>query len=99
MIAALSTHSGYSKLENIPISKLLLIKCRDLRYHRKVFIFPPWDEIYENDIDRKQDFNEAVAIYHEMVSAYNKFGYDLIEVPKVSIKERAEFIINKLNNG
>jgi len=90
---------GYSKLENIPISKLLLIKCRDLRYHRKVFIFPPWNEIYENDIDRKQDFNEAVATYHEMVSAYNKFGYDLIEVPKVSIKERAEFIVNKLNNG
>ncbi|WP_204165124.1 AAA family ATPase [Shewanella algidipiscicola] len=89
---------GYSKLESIPISELLLAKCGELDYCRKVFIFPPWEEIYENDTERKQDFNEAVATYHEMVSAYTKFGYDLIEVPKVSVKKRAQFIVSKLND-
>jgi predicted ATPase len=83
----------------IPISELLLAKCGELDYCRKVFIFPPWEEIYENDAERKQDFNEAVATYHEMVSAYTKFGYDLIEVPKASVKERAQFIVNKLSDG
>lgn len=90
---------GYSKLERIPISELLLAKCDELDYCRKVFIFPPWEEIYENDTERKQDFNEAVATYHEMVSAYTKFGYDLIEVPKASVKERAQFIVSKLSDG
>ncbi|MCE2596375.1 AAA family ATPase [Motilimonas sp. 1_MG-2023] len=87
---------GYSKLERIPISDLLLAKCGELIYCRKVFIFPPWEEIYEYDAERKQDFIEAIATYHEMVSAYIKFGYDLIEVPKVSVKERALFIISKI---
>ncbi|XOB63770.1 AAA family ATPase [Campylobacterota bacterium DY0563] len=90
---------GYSKLERIPISELLLDKCCELDYCRKVFIFPPWEEIYENDAERKQDFNEAVATYDEMVSAYTKFGYDLIEVPKASVKERAQFIVSKLTDG
>ena len=83
-------------LEHIPVSELLFAKCDELDYCRIVFLFPPWEEIYENDTERKQDFNEAVATYHEMVSAYTKFGYDLIEVPKTSVKERAQFIVSKL---
>lgn len=90
---------GYSKLERIPVSELLLSKCCELDYCSKVFIFPPWEEIYENDTERKKDFNEAVATYHEMVNAYTKFGYELIEVPKASVKERAQFIDSKLSNG
>ncbi|NAW97241.1 AAA family ATPase [Vibrio sp. V23_P3S9T160] len=90
---------GYSQLEKIAISEILLSSCSELTYHRKVFIFPPWETIYENDIERKQDFNEAVATYHEMVKAYEKFGYELIEVPKVSVRERAEFILDSVGNG
>ena len=89
---------GYSMLEQIPISGLLLSKCRELIYCRQVFIFPPWEEIYANYTERKQDYNEAVATYYEMVSAYTKFGYDLIEVPKTSVLERAQFILDILNN-
>ncbi|EKF9488660.1 AAA family ATPase [Vibrio cholerae] len=90
---------GYSQLEKIAISEILLRSCSELTYHRKVFIFPPWETIYENDIERKQDFNEAVATYHEMVKAYEKFAYELIEVPKVSVRERAEFILDSVGNG
>jgi predicted ATPase len=90
---------GYSKLERIPISDLLLEKCGELIYCRKVFIFPPWEEIYENDAERKQDFIEAIATYREMVNAYIKFGYELIEVPKVSVKERAQFIVSEMSDG
>ncbi|CAM4330711.1 AAA family ATPase [Pseudoalteromonas ostreae] len=90
---------GYSKLECLTISELLLVKCRELGYCRKVFIFPPWEEIYENDAERKQDFDEALATYHEMMNAYTKFGYDLIEVPKASIKERVQFIVGQLIDG
>ncbi len=88
---------GYSKLEKIPVSDLLLKKCRELVYNPQVFIFPPWESIYRNDVERKQDFKTAIATYHEMVGAYKKFGYDLVDVPKVSVKERAEFILSRLD--
>ncbi|MBR9884352.1 MAG: AAA family ATPase [Oceanospirillales bacterium] len=88
---------GYSRLEDIPVSDLLLKKCHELIYNQKVFIFPPWESIYENDVERKQDFNEAVATYEAMVRAYEKFGYELVEVPKASVRERAEFVLKVVN--
>lgn len=87
---------GYSQLEHIPISDQLLAKCAELNYCRHVFTFPPWEEIYENDAERKQSFTKAVETYHQMLSAYLTFGYNLIEVPKVSVEERAKFIMRKL---
>ncbi|WP_284449848.1 AAA family ATPase [Spongiibacter tropicus] len=90
---------GYSKLEEIPISDCLLKSCHELAYNRNVFIFPPWELIYENDAERKQDFNEAVATYDEMVRAYEYFGYELIEVPKASVEERVEFILQGTRYG
>ncbi|GAB6264489.1 hypothetical protein PSSHI_47330 [Photobacterium sp. R1] len=74
-------------------------KCRELIYNQNVFIFPPWESIYKNDVERQQDFIEAVATYQEMLYAYEKFGYDLVEVPKVSLRKRAEFILNNVNFG
>lgn len=88
---------GYSQLEQIAISPFLLSKCRELIYHKSVFVFPPWPSIYQNDVERKQDFNTAVKTYEEMLKAYNKFGYELIEVPKVSVRQRAAFILSQLS--
>ncbi|EGX6965049.1 TPA: AAA family ATPase [Vibrio alginolyticus] len=83
---------GYSKLEQLPISHELITHCQTLRYHSQVFIFPPWTSIFSNDEERKQDFSEAVATYQQMVNAYHKFGYQLIEVPKMSVEDRVAFI-------
>ncbi|RXJ94865.1 ATP-binding protein [Malaciobacter molluscorum] len=89
---------GYSKLENIPISENLIKNCHELTYNSNVFIFPPWKSIYKNDLERKQDYKESVSTYNEMLCAYKYFGYKLIEVPKVSVEKRVEFILNKVNN-
>ncbi|WP_415717639.1 AAA family ATPase [Maridesulfovibrio sp.] len=89
---------GYSLLEGLPISDELLGYCNQLKYHPKIFIFPPWKSIFENDDERKQDFDEAVATYQEMVSAYNKFEYSLVKVPKKSVEERVDFILEHINN-
>ncbi|MGF1681575.1 AAA family ATPase [Photobacterium minamisatsumaniensis] len=84
---------GYSLLEQLPMSEALLKSCDELEYCKKVFIFPPWETIFTNDLERKQDFNEAVATYNEMEKAYKKFGYELVEVPKSSISKRVNFIL------
>lgn len=47
---------GYSLLETLPIPQSLLNSCNELEYNSKVFIFPPWDSIFINDQERKQDF-------------------------------------------
>lgn len=87
---------GYSKLEQLPISHELITHCQTLRYHSQAFIFPPWTSIFSNDEERKQDFSEAVATYQQMVNAYHKFGYQLIEVPKMSVEDRVAFILGSV---
>ncbi len=67
------------------------------RYNPLVFIFPPWLEIYSHDTERKQDFQEAVETYQAVKEAYLVCGYQLIEVPKVSVQNRIEFILQNFD--
>ncbi|WP_370896230.1 AAA family ATPase [Chryseobacterium gossypii] len=65
-------------------------------YNPKVFILPPWKEIYETDHERKQSWKEAVETYNMMKSTYSKYGYELIEVPFDTPENRIEFILNAI---
>ena len=49
---------GYCRLINIPITTSLKKAAHEYRYNPKVFLFPPWEEIYTNDTERKQDFKD-----------------------------------------
>ncbi|WP_327268104.1 AAA family ATPase [Shewanella sp. ECSMB14102] len=73
--------------------------CPEFVYHPRVFIFPPGKPFKANDIERKQDFSETVANYHEMQKAYEAFGDELIEVPKWSVAKRAGFILLKVSEA
>ena len=63
------------------------------RYNQKVFIFPPWPEIYTTDGERKQTLAEAVETHHMMVRAYQDCGYEIVEVPRATVESRADFIL------
>ncbi|MFT7245506.1 MAG: putative ATPase [Candidatus Azotimanducaceae bacterium] len=67
-----------------------------LRYCDKVFLFPPWQEIYVTDAERDQTLEEAAAVYRSTLAWYPKFGYDLVEVPFGSPENRAKFILAEL---
>ncbi|MGG7093562.1 hypothetical protein ACN0IJ_07930 [Shewanella indica] len=58
--------------------------------------FRPGKPFKANDIERKQDFSETVASYHEMQKAHEAFGDELIEVPRWSVAKRAGFILLKV---
>jgi len=62
-----------------------------------VFICPPWEEIYKSDNERFETFEEALKIHHCLVNSYKRFNFNMIEVPLLSIPERANFILNYLN--
>lgn len=63
------------------------------RYNNLAFIFPPWREIYCHDEERKLPFEEAVVTYHSVRRSYERSGYRLLEVPRMSVDERCHFIL------
>jgi len=87
---------GYLSLCNLPISDEIRLAAAHYRYYDKVFITPPWPEIYVNDRERKQSFEEAEITYKTMKKVYTDFGYSLIEVPMLPIQDRAMFILQCL---
>lgn len=66
------------------------------RYHREVFMTPPWPEIYVTDNERQHDLAEAVAEYDRLLIAYGELGYDTRILPKVDVGERADFVLHHL---
>lgn len=87
---------GYSKTFCKEISAEVSDAVVRFRYNKIVFIFPPWLEIYENDVERQQDFQEALKTYHALKEAYPACGYELIEVPKCAIDTRTDFILQTI---
>jgi predicted ATPase len=66
------------------------------RYQEPVFVAPPWQEIYMTDELRKATFAQAGSFYEEVISAYDKLGYEMIELPKSSVEERVALIMAHL---
>lgn len=87
---------GYLELSGLPVPYEMIEAARNNRYHQSVFITPPWQEIYENDRERKQDFEEAVRTYEMMKSVYGRYGYELVEIPLLPVSDRTGFILDHL---
>jgi predicted ATPase len=66
------------------------------RYARKVFLAPPWRAIYATDTERTQSFEEAVRTCNLIAEVYAECGYELVELPLASARERTEFILEYL---
>jgi len=61
-------------------------------YNKTVFLTPPWQEIFINDNERPESYEDAVEINKFLKSTYSELGFKIIELPKISIKERVTFI-------
>jgi predicted ATPase len=88
----------YSRLIGSPLEKEIFAACERYRYMGRVFLAPPWQEIYATDAERKQTYDEVVKTYHMMGEAYEDCGYDIVEIPRVSPSQRADFIVNMLSS-
>jgi predicted ATPase len=86
----------YSRLVGLTFEDEILDACRKYRYSERVFLAPPWQEIYATDAERKQPYSEAVRTYELMVEAYEDCGYKVVEIPKTSPEMRADFIVGML---
>ncbi|WP_390914853.1 AAA family ATPase [Pseudosulfitobacter sp. SM2401] len=68
-------------------------------YSKQVFFAPPWPEIFAPDTERRHDFTSAVAETSRLETAFLDLGYDICPLPKWSVKERADFILDRLRRS
>jgi len=66
------------------------------RYSKKVFIAPPWPEMFRSDSERRHTYADAVAEYETLLPAYQLLGHELVFLPKISVPERVDFILREL---
>jgi predicted ATPase len=69
--------------------------CKEFRYS-KIFVLPAWEEIYESDEARYENFEQAKLIYDHLKETYQNYNYELIEVPKGTLENRIQFILDQL---
>jgi predicted ATPase len=65
---------------------------RRYRYGRRVFLVPPWPELFAADAERQHGLAAAVAEYEALLASYPAHGYEVVVVPRASVAERADFL-------
>lgn len=91
--------AGYLQLIGEPVPEHVDRAARQFRYNALVFIAPPWREIFRQDEERKQTWEEAVRTCEAMAEIYTAYGYTLIPLPMVPVAERARFVAEKMTEA
>jgi predicted ATPase len=84
---------GYLRTIGAPVPAHLWQAAQTFRYGRRVFVAPPWPEIFAGDAERRQSFGEAERTYAAMVETYFELGYELVEIPRTPVTARVLFIL------
>ena len=84
-------------IEGITPPKELVEVSHKYRYD-VVFWAPPWKEIYQNRPERPQSWQYAEELGLLLKKVYRSLDYEVIEVPKAAISERAQFILENIKN-
>ena len=66
------------------------------RYHRRVFMAPPWPEIYLTDPERRHGISEAIAEYDRLQRDYAALDYDVIQLPRQTVKQRVNLLLDEI---
>ena len=69
---------------------------KNIKYNKTVFYTPIWKDIYINDNERKEDIKTAIKIEQKIIKTYQELNYNLISIPKLSVKERTDFILSEI---
>ena len=70
------------------------------QYFPKVFVLPPWKEIYANDEERDHTFEHAESVHSIILEWYRRLKrYEVIEVPKLAVSQRCAFVLLALESS
>jgi predicted ATPase len=88
---------AYLKASGLSIDEDYTVALKDYPYQKHVFILPPWQEIYVNDAERWQTFEESVVLYEAIKSVYLDLNFRLVEVPKLPLDARLRYIMREVD--
>jgi predicted ATPase len=88
--------AGYLRLMNLNVPARIDEAVRSHRYNTRVFVAPPWPDIFAQDAERKQTLEEAERTYHALTATYAGYGYALVELPRAGVSERAAFVMGQV---
>jgi predicted ATPase len=77
----------------VPPSPALTEAIRTRRYNARVFVFPPWREIYATDPERREDWSRMEAVFEQIMTTLPELGYETLVVPKGAVEDRAAFVL------
>lgn len=84
---------GYLRLNGLPVAGHVSTAVKRFRYNPRVFIAPPWPEIFTQDQERKQTSDEAERTYHALAGVYTELGYELAPLPLAPVETRLRFVL------
>ncbi|SEB87608.1 Predicted ATPase [Tenacibaculum sp. MAR_2009_124] len=88
----LADNIAYLKLQRLSIPEKFLNFDYHNFYHKKVFMLPLWKDIYIQDNQRLQSFEEAERLHVLLMETYQTLGFSLQLLPKQSVEERWKFM-------
>lgn len=89
---------GYLRRDGLQ-NKVLEKEAEQYRYFPKVFLTPPWENIYNQDNERWEDFELMLQIHEALIDIYRHFKYHIIEVPRSSPEDRLDFILEQIKSA
>ncbi len=66
------------------------------RYAARVFMAPPWPELFAVDAERRHGFDAALEEFDALMESYPRHGYEVVVLPKTSVAERVDFLERRL---
>jgi predicted ATPase len=87
-----------SALEQITGEAVLQDLADRHRYHRHVFLAPPWPEIYVTDPERRHGLEAALPEFERLERELPALGYEVILLPKIGVADRADFVLATLGS-
>lgn len=80
-------------LDRLDSSNHLIELVANYPYHNKVFLVPPWRDIFTHDDARRHSYEDAIAEYEDLHRAYGVLGYSNIIIPRTTVAERVRFVL------
>ena len=89
---------GYLTLVGLPVPDHMRKAAALCRYNARVFVCPPWPEIFTQDRERRQTPEEAERTYEVMITTYAECGYRPVEVPREGVAARRQFVLGAMSD-
>lgn len=88
---------AYLRAAGLPVHPGYLEHISRIKYRRLVFIAPPWEEIYEADEVRTENFETSGRLYTFLQQVYTEHGFEIMEIPRLELPERARFVLSTIH--